>query len=291
MEFVDYINLAINGLVEGLIIALPALAVTLVHGLAKFTNASTGDVATAGGFGGLLIFNVTGGSIILGGIGGAIIGAVVALLTYYLAFKPIMRRSFIALMLTSIGVSLLIRSILGVSFGHDPRMFNMPITRSMNWHGILINPTDINLALIIVAVLAIVFMILYVAPIGRIMRALADDPDLARVSGIHKEQSMIMMWAIAGAICGIAGTVLGVRTAINPDMGWNLLLPAFAAAVIGGLGNPVGAVVGAILIGVIQELSTPYVGFVYKIALAYVAMALVLLLRPQGLFNRPQGVR
>jgi neutral amino acid transport system permease protein len=69
------------------------------------------------------------------------------------------------------------------------------------------------------------------------------------------------------------------------------LLPAFAAAVIGGLGNPVGAVAGAILLGVVQELSTPYVGFVYKIALGYVVMLLVLLVRPQGLFNRPQGVR
>jgi neutral amino acid transport system permease protein len=92
-------------------------------------------------------------------------------------------------------------------------------------------------------------------------------------------------------VCGIAGTVLGMRTTLSPEMGWTMLLPAFAAAVIGGLGNPVGAVAGAILLGVVQELSTPYVGFVYKIALGYVVMLLVLLVRPQGLFNRPQGVR
>ena len=290
MNFADYLNLALNGLVEGLLIALPALAVTLVHGLARFPNAATGDVVATGGVGGLLAFNFTG-SLVLGGIGGAIAGAVTSLLVYFLAFKPVIRRSVITLLLTSIGVGFFIRAVLGITFGHDPKVFNLPLSRAINLGGVLINPTDLVLAGLIVVVLAAVFAMLYIAPIGRIMRALADDPDLSRVCGIHKDRAMVMMWAVSGAVCGIAGTVLGVRTSISPEMGWDLLLPAFAAAVIGGLGNPVGAVAGAVLLGIAQELSTPFVGFVYKIALAYVVMLLVLLLRPQGLFNRPQGVR
>ena len=290
MTIADYINLALNGLVEGLLIALTALAVTLVFGLARFPNAATGDMVSVGAFGGLFAYQAAG-SLIVAGLGGAAAGALVSLAAYYLAFKPLMRRSVITLLLTSIGVGFVIRAALGLGFGHTPRAYSMPLTRSMNFGGVMLNPTDLSLAALILGVLAIVFVLIYLSPVGRMMRAIADDPDLARVSGVRSERTMAAMWAVAGAVCGIAGTVSGMRTVVSPDAGWEMLLPAFAAAVIGGLGNPVGAVAGALLLGVVQEMSTPYVGFVYKIALGYLCMLIVLLVRPRGLFNRVQGVR
>ena len=123
------------------------------------------------------------------------------------------------------------------------------------------------------------------------MRAVADDPSLARVSGIAPARVMVALWALAGAVSAVAGVMLGIRTVITPDMGWEMLLPAFAAAILGGIGNPVGAVVAGILLGTVQELSTPWVGFTYKIAISFVVLLLVLLLRPQGLFGRVQGAR
>ncbi|AKJ67143.1 hypothetical protein PATSB16_07620 [Pandoraea thiooxydans] len=290
MTFADVVNLAINGLVAGLLVALPALAVSLVYGLARFPNAATGDVATAGAFAGLFAYQASG-SLAMAGIAGAAAGAAVSVLAYQLAFKPVIRRSVITTLLTSIGVGFFIRAVLGVAFGHTQRTFDMPLQRAVRWHGVMLNPTDASLAAVTLGVLAAVFLLLYASPMGRMMRALADDPDLARVSGIRTESAMLTMWAVTGAVCGIAGTMVGMRTVVSPDVGWDTLLPAFAAAVVGGLGNPLGAVVGAVLLGVLQELSTPVVGFVYKIALAYVFMLLVLLVRPQGLFNRVQGVR
>ena len=290
MNYADFVNLAINGLVEGLVLALPALALTLVYGLARFPNAATGDFVATGGFGGFAAYHLSG-SMIVAGIGGALAGAAASLIAYGLAFRPVMRRSVITLMLTSIGVGFVFRAILGVAFGHEPRAFAMPLQRALHFGDISILPADISLAGLTIAVLAAVFVILYRTPLGRSLRAIADDPDLARVSGIRKERSMMSMWAITGVVCGIAGTVIGMRTVVYPDAGWDLLLPAFAAAVIGGLGNPIGAVMGAVLLGVLQELATPFTGFVYKIALGYVVMVLVLLLRPQGLFNRIQQVR
>ena len=290
MGLADYLNLVINGLVEGLLIALPALAVTLVFGLARFPNAATGDMVSVGAFGGLFAYQIAG-SMIVAGLGGAAAGALVSLAAYYLAFRPVMRRSVITLLLTSIGVGFVIRSVLGLTFGHTPRAYTMPLTRSINIDGVMLNPTDASLAALIVGVLVVVFLLLYVSPVGRMMRAIADDPDLAKVSGVRSERTMAAMWAVAGAVCGIAGAVSGIRTVVSPDAGWDMLLPAFAAAVIGGLGNPIGAVAGALLLGVVQEMSTPYVGFVYKIALGYVVMLIVLLIRPRGLFNRVQGVR
>ncbi|OZI23104.1 branched-chain amino acid ABC transporter permease [Bordetella genomosp. 9] len=290
MSYADYINLVINGLVEGLIIALPALALTLVYGLARFPNAATGDFVAVGGYAGLAAHHLSG-SLVVAGLAGALGGAAASVLAYLLAFRPVIRRSVITLLLTSIGVGFVIRAGLGVAFGHDPRAFDMPLDRAWRFGDVSIAPADLNLAGLTLVTLALVFFMLYATPLGRSLRAIADDPDLARVSGIRRERCMLAMWTIAGLVCGIAGTVTGMRTVVYPDAGWNLLLPAFAAAVVGGLGNPVGAVMGALLLGVLQELSTPFVGFVYKIALGYVFMMIVLLLRPQGLFNRPVGVR
>jgi branched-chain amino acid transport system permease protein len=290
VSYADYINLAINGLVEGLIISLPALALTLVFGLARFPNAATGDIVAVGGYAGLAAHQLTG-SIVVAGLAGAVGGAAASVLAFVLAFRKVIRRSVITLLLTSIGVGFVIRAILGVAFGHDPHAFDMPLARAWRFGDISLAPADLSLAGLTLATLALVFAMLYATPLGRSLRAIADDPDLARVSGIRQERAMFAMWSIAGMVCGIAGTVVGMRTVVYPDAGWNLLLPAFAAAVVGGLGNPAGAVLGALLLGVLQELSTPFVGFVYKIALGYVFMMVVLLLRPRGLFNRPQGVR
>ncbi|AOB30395.1 ABC transporter permease [Bordetella sp. H567] len=290
MSYADYVNLVINGLVEGLIIALPALALTLVYGLARFPNAATGDIVAVGGYASLAAHHLTG-SLVVAGLAGAAGGAAASVLAFLLAFRPVIRRSVITLLLTSIGVGFVIRAALGVAFGHDPRAFDMPLERAWRFGDVALAPADLSLAALTLLTLALVFIMLYATPLGRSLRAIADDPDLARVSGIRRERCMLAMWAIAGLVCGIAGTVTGMRTVVYPDVGWNLLLPAFAAAVVGGLGNPAGAVMGALLLGVLQELSTPFVGFVYKIALGYVFMMIVLLLRPQGLFNRPVGVR
>jgi neutral amino acid transport system permease protein len=102
---------------------------------------------------------------------------------------------------------------------------------------------------------------------------------------------MIALWAVVGALSAAGGVMIGIKTVVTPDLGWDLLLPAFAAAVLGGLGSPVGAVVAGVGLGIVQELASPLVGFTYKIALGFVALIVVLLWRPQGLFGRPELVR
>jgi neutral amino acid transport system permease protein len=101
----------------------------------------------------------------------------------------------------------------------------------------------------------------------------------------------VALWLLAGAVAGIAGMMLGMKTIVTPEFGWEMLLPAFTAAILGGIGSPVGAVVAGLILGAMQEVATPFVGFTYKIAIAFVVMLLVLLLRPRGLFGRLEGVR
>jgi branched-chain amino acid transport system permease protein len=123
------------------------------------------------------------------------------------------------------------------------------------------------------------------------MRAVADNPDLARVSGIQPQRVMVALWCLVGGVTAVGGLILGVKTVVSPEIGWLMLLPAFAAAILGGIGSPVGAVLAGLLLGVAQEVATPFVGFTYKIALSFLVILLVLLVRPRGLLGRIEGVR
>jgi branched-chain amino acid transport system permease protein len=139
--------------------------------------------------------------------------------------------------------------------------------------------------------MALVFLLLHRSPVGRRMRAIADNPQLAQASGIPAMRVMAILWLVAGALSGLAGFLLAVKTIVTPELGWDFLLPAFAATILGTIGNPLGAVIGGILIGMAQEVSTPFVGFTYKIAIGFLVMLAVLLIRPGGLFAAKARIR
>jgi branched-chain amino acid transport system permease protein len=285
-----WIELVLAGVVSGLVIGLGALAVSLVFGIARFPNAATGDLMTVGAYGALAGQAATG-SLLLGGLAGAAAGALVSLAAFLLVFRPLAGRSAVALLVASIGVAFVLRAALGVAFGHAQQVIPAPLVRPWRIEGVRVHPTDLTLAATAAVALAVVFAILYLTPIGKRMRAVADDPALARLSGIAPTKVMVALWLLAGAVAAVAGVILGLKTIVSPEIGWDMLLPAFAAAILGGIGNPVGAIVAGLLLGIAQETATPFVGFTYKIALAFVVLLAVLLVRPRGLFGRVEAVR
>ncbi len=289
-ELAFYLNLVVAGVVEGITIALAAVAVTLVFGIARFPNAATGDYMTLGAYAGIGVHGVTG-SLVLAGLGAVAATGAAAVAFYLLVFRKLAGRSVVAMLVASIGIAFVVRSTLSFFFGHEQQVFQVPIERALSFGEVRINPIDIRLAALALVTLAAVFAILHLTPIGRRMRAVADNRDLARVSGINTGRVMMALWLLTGAVCGIAGIILGLKTVVAPELGWELLLPCFAAAILGGVGNPLGAVIAGIVLGVAQELSTPLVGFTYKLALAFFVMLLILLVRPQGLFGRLEAVR
>ena len=134
--------------------------------------------------------------------------------------------------------------------------------------------------------MALLFALLHLTPIGRQMRAIADNPDLARACGIRSGRVQLALWAVAGVLSALGGMMFGVKAVVSPELGWELLIPAFAAMILGGIGSPVGALAGGVLLGIASELSVPFVGPSYKIAVAFALLLLVLLLRPRGLFGK-----
>lgn len=286
----DLLQHVANGVVQGLFIGMAALAITLVFGIARFPNAATGDVMTLGAYAGLVAQQATN-SMALAGAAAILAGAATGLASHWLVFRRLAGRSVVSLLVASIGVAFVIRAVLGVVFGQAQEVFQVPLTRAQLYWGVRVTPLDLQISEVVVVALLAVFAVLYFTPIGRQMRAVADDRDLARVSGIRPERVMVALWLMAGAVAGLAGMMLGIKTVVAPEIGWEMLLPAFTAAILGGIGSAPGAVLAGLLLGVAQEVSTPFVGFSYKIAIAFLVMLVVLLVRPSGLFGRSESVR
>lgn len=291
MTWIDFANLLINGLIEGLVVALPALAMTLVMGVNRFPNAATGDLITTGAYAAVAVQLLGGVPLWLAALASVAVTAVVSAGSYQLIFRKLAGRPMVASMLAAIGLGFLLRSLISFFAGHDQRTFEMPLVRAWNFGGIRILPTDLLIAAIAAACLAVVFVLIYRTSFGRQLRAVADSADLARASGIRAGGLMLCLWLLVGALSSIGGVLLGMKAIVTPEMGWESLIPAFAAMVLGGIGSPVGAVLGALVLCVVQELSVPLLGPSYKLVLSFVVLALVLLLRPAGIMGRVQLVR
>lgn len=288
---IEFLNLLINGLVEGLVIALPALALTLVMGINRFPNAAAGDTMTLGAYAvlGLQHLGIKFFSVAV--VGALAAGALLSWLSYRLVFQRLTRSPMVASLLAAIGIGFIVRSGISIVAGHDLHTFELPLVRAWNWGGVRVLPTDLAIAATALILLALVFCWLQLTSSGRQLRAIADNPELAKLSGIRSRRLMWMLWMLFGALCAAGGVLLGVKAVVMPEMGWEMLLPAFAAMILGGIGKPLGAVLGAVLMGIAQELSIPLVGPSYKIAVAFIVMLLVLLVRPGGLFGSVEKVR
>lgn len=287
---IAFFELLQTGILSGLVLGLAALGVTLVFGVARFPNAATGDVMTLGAYVALSV-GTASGSLVLGSVVSVLACALASIVFYGLIFRPLAARSPVAPLLASIGLSFMLRAGFGLIWGMPQQVFQVPLVRPWLVMGLRVQPMTLQLAAAALGTLLIAFLVLHATPIGRRMRAVADDPALARVSGIVPARVMVALWALAGGVSAVAGIMLGIETVVTPDMGWDMLIGAFAAAVLGGIGNPVGAVLGGLLLGIVQELSTPFVGFTYKLAIGFVVLMLVLLLRPRGLFGRVEAIR
>ncbi|MBV9782726.1 MAG: branched-chain amino acid ABC transporter permease [Acidisphaera sp.] len=284
------LNLAVAGLIQGLLIALAGLAVSLCFAVARFPNAATGDFMTFAAYAGVAAQAWTG-SLLAGAASAVLLTAGLAVASYVLVFRNFRGRSLVAPLIASIGLAFLLRSVLTFFVGFDQHSFHVPIARAIVFAGARVRPIDLWLAGTSAVTLLAVLAVLFLTPIGRRMRAVADNPELARASGIRARAVMLTLWTLIGACSAVGGVMLGLQTVVVPEMGWNLLLPAFAAAVLGGVGNPTGAVLAGIALGLVQALSTPLVGFTYQTAISFILLIATLVLRPQGLLGRAEPVR
>jgi len=288
----EFLQTTINGLSSGSIYALGAIGLTLVYGILKLVNFAQGDFMTLGAYVAFAI-NVTAGMPLWLATAGALVAvALMGLAFEYAIWRPMRVRGagMLQLLLLSLGLAFVLRYTIQFFWGAEQR--SLDVNTLQAWHPFDLTISRIQVIVIVTAgvVLTLVAVLLKVTTLGKSMRALSDNFDLAEVSGIDTGRVIAVTWLLAGALAGLAGVFAAIyQSVFDPDMGFRLLLSVFAAVILGGIGSAYGALAGGLVLGLVQEWSTigGFVDVRYKSAVGFLVLILVLLLRPQGIFGKP----
>ncbi|MEJ5127200.1 branched-chain amino acid ABC transporter permease [Comamonas sp. MYb21] len=278
-------QLIFNGLVSGLLIALPALSLALVFSVLRFANYAIGAMVTTGAYLVYAFNGPLGWPLPLAVAAGMALSVALALLLDRLVFAPLRGRSGVTLLVASIGLGLVLENLVRLVAGNAPRGYGVEIARPARLLGLRVNQEQLITLVCVLVALALVWLVFRFTRLGRAMQAVADNPDLADVRGISRKKVTATVWALAAAMATLSGVLIGLDSNVDPQMGWNYLLPVFTAAILGGIGSPMAAVAGAMLLGVTEELATLLLPPHYRTVVAFGVMALLLLLRPHGLFG------
>jgi neutral amino acid transport system permease protein len=200
------------------------------------------------------------------------------------------KAGLLQLLLMAIGLAFLIRNAIQFAWGTEVRALEVNVTESLGFLGLRIGRTELIVIVVGVAVLVAVGLLLRLTLLGKRMRALADNLELAETAGIDTERVVVYTWLFAGALAGLAGVLAGAITNVRPEMGFALLLPIFAAVILGGIGDAFGALVGGLVLGLMIEWSTLFIDFRWKTAVGFAVLILVLILRPQGIFGKARAI-
>jgi neutral amino acid transport system permease protein len=288
----DVAQTGINGLSLGAIFALGAVGLTLVYGILRLVNFAHGDFLTFGAYMAYII-NVTWEMPLVLGIFFAM--ALTALLGVFferVMWGPMRARGagVLQLLLMAIGLALLIRYAIQYAWGTEIRSLDVNDTATVEFVGLRVGRTSLIVIIVGVITLIAIGLMLRYALLGKRMRALSDNLELAETSGIDTSRVILWTWIFAGALAGLAGVMAGAVTDVRPEMGFELLLPIFAAVVLGGIGDAFGALAAGLVLGVVIEWSTLLIDARWKIFIGFVVLIIALIIRPQGIFGRAKAI-
>lgn len=288
----DVLQTGLNGLSLGAIYALGAVGLTLVYGILKLTNFAHGEYLTFGAYMAYLV-NVTWGAPLVVGVFWAMaMTAVLALFFERTMWGPMRKRKagFLQLILMSIGLSFVLRAVIQWFWGTEIRQLDVDNTSTVELLGLRIGETELVVVVVGIVVLSAVGLMLRYSLLGKRMRALSDDLDLAETAGIDTRRVILYTWIFSGALAGLAGVMAGATTNLRPELGFELLLPIFAAVILGGIGDAFGALAAGMVLGVVTEWSTLIIDARWKIAVGFLVLVIVLIIRPQGIFGKAKTV-
>ncbi|WP_394688869.1 branched-chain amino acid ABC transporter permease [Hoeflea sp.] len=291
---IDFINLyLVPGLTIGSVYALGAVGISMIFGILRFAHFAHGDLMTIGAYGVLTaVWFIPLHPLLLLPFGMAL-AIVAALAVDQFFYKPLRKLPTIYTVIASFGVALIFRSLAQLFWSSGNQVFipgvRPPLVLFDTFRISALHAQVIVLTLVIAVAL---HFFLTRSRLGRAMRAVSDEPELASVAGLDTERVVRWTWVIGAALAATAGVFAGMDTSMHPNLGWNLLLAMFAAAVLGGIGKPMGAIAGGLIIGIAEETATftwfsdePLISPSYKSAVAFFIMVALLLFRPQGLFK------
>ena len=275
------------GIVTASILAVAGVGFTLQFGVTNVLNLAYGDIMTAAAFVAYLVTRA-GLSVWLALVTGAAFGSVFSVLLNRCIYTPFVRRGtrLFGMIIVTIAVSLMVQNGLLAIFGANFFSLKLPRPTSVHIAGMVFSTVQLAIIAIAAVAMLLIHLLLRYTKLGKAMRATAADPDLARNCGIATDRVIDLAWAISGALCGLAGVILVMNVAAFTDTtGAQFLIPIVAVAVLGGIGQPYGAMLGALVIGIASEVAAGIFNPEYKNVVAFVILVIVLLARPQGILS------
>lgn len=291
-----------DGILTGAIIALGAIGVSFTLQIMRFANFAHSELLTWGAYLALVFVAFAGPGTPTGPLSfgwqllaaacvAALLTGVLAWLVDALIFGRLRRQGAhpLTLVFAAFGAALILRHLVVLLWGHESRFYTRELQMGLELlPGVRMLPDQIFILALALVIVAGLHVFLRYSRMGIAMRAMAESPALAQVCGIEVDAVIRWTWILSGALAALAGVFAGLTPQIHPEIGFNLLLALFAAAILGGTGSLVGAVVGGLIVGLAETLSVLVISAGYKTAMPFLVLLLVLLVRPQGLFAERQ---
>ena len=283
----DVGQLVVNGIMAGTILAVPAIGLTAIYAVLRFPNFALASHATIGAFAGYVANTKFGLPLLPAVIIAFIAAGAVGVITDETVLKRFRPAGYITTAIASIALTIALENVVRFAFGNELRGYDLPIRRDWRLGAIRVGPQQVQNLVIAAVAMAALFGFLAFTRAGKAMRAVADNPMLASIKGINADVIGRIVNFVGMGLAGLGGMLIGLDTTIDPLTGFRTILSVFAAAVVGGLGSIPGAVLGALTVGIGEELSLLFLSPDYRSAVGFLAILLVLTLRPRGILGQP----
>lgn len=298
------LSLLVRGVMLGGILALGSIGLSLIFGVLRLPNFAHGDLMTTGAYVAMFVVGAlpVGAPLAPFSFGYEFLVALLVAMPVvgavgYLIDRTVFRRLRanrtppVIMAMAALGAAFLLRSVIYLAWGADFAFYYVgrPRPAFELFAGIRVRPDQLFILGLALLLIFLVYLLLERSTMGKAMRATADNPDLARVAGIDTERVIRWTWLLGGGLAAAGGVMYGLDAQLRPEMGWWLMLPLFASVILGTIGNAYGALVGALIIGVVWQTSTAFMNPAYGPGMAFAVLIMVLLFRPQGIFGKPGG--
>lgn len=287
----DVIQLLLVAIANGSIYALVAIGFIIVSETTRIVNFATGELVMIGAFLGVSLVVQDHLSFAMAYPLVLLLMTIIGVMFYFAVFRPLQGHSPLTTIIGTVGIGIALQNVALLIWGPLPYRPPSPFPSNVTIAGAVISEHLVFVIAVTACLIAALYVLLHRTSIGYQMRAVAQDGEAAQLMGISMTSMFILAWILAFCLAGVAGALIGPIWMVEPGMGQNVALKAFAAAIIGGFGSIHGAVIGGLFVGLTEVLGSAYISSAYKDAFVFLTMILFLTFRPQGVFGERGGER
>jgi branched-chain amino acid transport system permease protein len=281
----DIIQALVNGVVYGTLLTLPAMGLTIIYAVLRFPSFAVAAHATVGAFAGYVANVAFGLPLALAFVAAFVVTGLVGVVSDEAALRPLRGRGSLTVAIASIALGIVLENTLRFGFGNELRGYEVPLQRDWIVYGIRVGPQQLSNLAVAVVLMAGIFAFFRFTRAGKAMRAVADNPMLAAIRGVDPVIVRRFANFVGMALAGLGGILIALDTSVDPLIGSRILLAIFAAAIVGGMGSVPGAVLGGLIIGIAEQLSLLVIPPIYRTAVSFIVILVVLTIRPAGLLG------